>query len=137
MRISDWSSDVCSSDLALEAAAPAHRLPTAPAPPRPAPIVDIGDAQHRHLRHPAHPVKRATGSAVDQSLVAHVAQQLLERDLVMAPEAERARDFALPRRLVGALDEIENLLAGRESRRVLLGHPPHLAVRYQSEEQRG
>src|SRR3546814_20794582 len=84
----------------------------------------------RSLRPPGPLGKRVHGRAVDQSLVAQVAQQLRERVLGMALEAERARDFALPRRLVGALGEIGNLLAGRESRRVLLGHLPHLDVRY-------
>ena len=58
-------------------------------------VVDIDHAQHRHLRHAAHLVEGAAGGAVDQPLVAHVPQELLQRDLVVPGQAERARDLAL------------------------------------------
>ena len=79
-------------------------------------IVDIDHAQHGHLGHAAHLVEGAARCAVDQPLVAHVAQQLLERDLVVAGQAERARDLALARGGIGRLDEIEDLLPGGKAR---------------------
>jgi hypothetical protein len=45
-------------------------------------------------------VEGAAGRRIDQALVAHVAKQLLQSDLVVALEAEGARDLALARRLV-------------------------------------
>jgi hypothetical protein len=66
-------------------------------------------------------VKGAAGAGVDQALIAHVAQQRLERDLVLCREAERLGDLALSGRLVGALDEVEDLLARRQAGAVL-GH---------------
>ena len=85
-------------------------------------IIDIGDAQHRHLGHPAHLVERAAGRRIDQALVGHVLEQRLERDFLIALEAEGAGDLALARRDIGRGDEIEDLLAGRKTRGVFAGH---------------
>jgi hypothetical protein len=97
------------------------RLPPLGHRPGIAAIIHIDDAQHRHLGHPAHLVEGAPGCAVDQAFIAHVAQQPLQRDLVVAAQPERLCDLALARRLVRALDEIEDLFAGGKSGAVL-GH---------------
>src|SRR3546814_4411329 len=47
MRISDWSSDVCSSDLAA-AAEPAVARAVQPAPPLPAPVADEEAVEQPH-----------------------------------------------------------------------------------------
>ena len=78
-------------------------------------IVHVDDPQHRDLGNAAHAVEGAAGAGVDQPLVAHVAQHLLERDLVLAVQAEGARDLALVRRPIGRGDEVEDLLAGGEA----------------------
>jgi hypothetical protein len=57
-------------------------------------------------------VEGAAGTGVDQAFIAHVLEQALQRDLVLALEAERLGDLALARGLVGRLDEVEDLLAG-------------------------
>ena len=74
-------------------------------------VVDLRDAQHRHLRHAARLVEGAARRTVDQPLVGHVLEQALELDLVLPGQAERPRDLALARRLVRRGDEIEDLLA--------------------------
>src|SRR5258705_1430501 len=83
--LSDWSSDVCSSDL--------------------------------------HLVEGAAARMVDQPLVGHILEQRLEFDLVLPRKPKRPRDLALPRRLVGRSDKIEDLLAvgqaGRSVARLL------------------
>ena len=66
--------------------------------------------------------KARPGSAVDQPLVGHVLEQRLEHDLVMARQVEGARDLALARGLAGLLDEVEDLLAGRQAGGGFAGH---------------
>ena len=51
----------------------------------------------------------------------HVAEQRLERDLVLPRQAEGPRDLALAGRLVASLDEVEDLLAGGKAGAVCLG----------------
>src|SRR5262249_15337990 len=78
-------------------------------------VVDIDYPEDGHLRDAAHAMKSATRRAVDQPFIAHVAQQLLERDLVVAGQAEGTGNLALAGRLVRALDKLEDLLAGGKS----------------------
>ncbi len=89
-------------------------------------VVDLADAQHRHLGHPAGLVEGAATRMVDQPLVGHVVKQALQIDLVLAAKPERPGDLPLARRLVGLSDEIEDLLAARQAGGVLAGHdwPP-------------
>ena len=86
------------------------RLPALRHRPGAAAVVDVDDAKHRHLGHAAHLVERAPGRGIDQPFVGHVAQQRLERDLLIALEPERPRDLALAGRIVRRLDEVEDLL---------------------------
>ena len=78
-------------------------------------VVGVDDAKHGDLGHAARLVERPAGGAVDQPLVRHVLQQGLEQDLVLAREAERPRDLALPRGLVGRRDEVDDLLAAGQA----------------------
>jgi hypothetical protein len=78
-------------------------------------LVDVGHPQHRHPGHAAGLVEGAAGRGVDQALVGHVAQQGLERDLVVPGQAEGAGDLALAGRLVARRDEVEDLPAGGEA----------------------
>ena len=72
-------------------------------------VLDVGHPQHGHSRHPAHGMKRGP-PAVDQAFIGHIAQQGLERDLLLPFEPERARNLALAGGRGGAGDEIEDLL---------------------------
>ena len=78
----------------------------------------VDDPQHRHLGDPAHLVESAPRGAVNQAFVAHVAQQLLERDLVMAGKAERAGDLARADLSGLRPDEGEKLFLGRYGRAI-------------------
>ena len=81
------------------------------------------DAQHRHLGHAARLVEGASGREFDQPFVRHVLEQALEVDLVLPRQPERPRDLALPRRLVGRGDEIEDLLAAGQAGGRIAGRP--------------
>ena len=74
-------------------------------------VVDLADPQHGDLGHPARLVERPPARMIDQPLVGHVVEQPLQVDLVLPRQAERPRDLALARRLVGRGDEVEDLLA--------------------------
>ena len=73
--------------------------------------VFLDHAQDRYLGHSAGLMERAAGRAIDQSLVSHVLEHALQVDLLFPRKPERPSDFALPRRLVGRGDEVEDLLA--------------------------
>src|SRR3546814_8823459 len=90
MRISDWSSDVCSSDLHAQARRGAGRFPAFGHRPHIA-ALDRRDAQHRHARQAAMFVKGAAGSQVDEPFVGHILEQRLQRDLVITVEREMLR----------------------------------------------
>ena len=106
-------------------------------------IVDIGNAQHRHLGQAAKFVEGAAGGAVDQPLIGHVLQQRLQQDLVLRGQPEGARNLALARRGRRGGDEIEDLLAGRQAGRALyrFGHrpsdTPHAAKRQRARHPAG
>ncbi len=78
-------------------------------------FIGLDDLQHRHLRDSADLIESAALRGLDQPLVAHLVEELLQRDLVIALDSEGARDLALPRRLVGGGDEVEDLLPGGQS----------------------
>ena len=100
-------------------------------------VVDVDNAEHRHLGHAAHLVEGAAGRAVDQPLVGHVAKQRLKRHLVRAVQPEGARDLALARGCIGRGDEVENLLAGRQSGGSFrLGHIRRLVLTFSSCQRR-
>src|SRR5690606_35278865 len=77
-------------------------------------LVDVDHAQHGNLGHPAHAVEGRL-LAVYQAFLGHVLQQPLERDALLALEAESLGDLALARGPVGGLDELDNLLARGET----------------------
>ncbi len=72
-------------------------------------LLDVDHAQHGDLGHPAHPVIGAL-AAVDQAFVGHVAEKLLEGDLLLPLEPEGAGDLALAGRAVGGANEFKDLL---------------------------
>src|SRR6186713_1486550 len=78
-------------------------------------VADRHDPQHGDAGHAPRLVEGAARGAIDQPLIGHVLEQRLQHDLVMAAEAEGARDLALACRLAGLLNEVEDLLAGRKS----------------------
>ena len=114
----------CPCAPARAAAAPGPRLPSAPAPPRRWPLSSTSTTRSTvTLGTPPILWKARPGRGVDQPLVAHVAEQGLQRDLVVALEAERPGDLALARGLVARLDEVEDLLAGGQAGSLgFLGH---------------
>src|SRR3546814_3195493 len=65
MRISDWSSDVCSSDLRAYPSPPPPLFRTALFPQLPPAAPSLGDAQRRHFRDPVH-VRPARNPASDR-----------------------------------------------------------------------
>ena len=75
-------------------------------------LVHVDDAKHRHLGDAAHPMEGPARAGVDQALVSHVAEQLLERDLLLPLHPERLGDLALACGRIRRLDEVEDLLAG-------------------------
>ena len=81
-------------------------------------LLDVDHAQHGDLGHAAHAVEGGL-LAVDQAFVGHVAQQPLERDLLLPLEPERLGDLALAGGGFGRLDELDDLL--------LAGQAGHLA----------
>jgi hypothetical protein len=78
-------------------------------------IVDRLHPQHGHFRHSAGLVESAAGRAVDQAFIGHVLEHTLEVDLGLPGKTESPRNLALPRRLVGRGDEVEDLLAAGKS----------------------
>ena len=77
-------------------------------------LLDVDHAQHGNLGHAAHAVEGGL-LAVDQPFVRHVAQQALERDLLLAFQAKGLGDLALAGWLVGGLDELDDLLLRRQA----------------------
>ena len=71
-------------------------------------------AQHSNFRHAAHAVERAA-VAVDQALFGHVLEQRLELDLLLPFQAESARNLTLSSGFFAAGDEIQDLLAARQT----------------------
>src|SRR6185437_13113143 len=85
-------------------------------------LVRLDDMENSHPRNPANLVEGAAARRLDQPLVSHVVQQLLESDLVVAAKIEGARDLALSGRLIGRRNEIEDLLSARQPFGAVAGH---------------
>src|SRR5690606_6177413 len=78
------------------------------------PVFDIDHTQHGDLGHAAHAVEGGL-LAVDQAFLGHVLEKALERDLLLALEAERLGDLALSGRSLGRLDELDDLFFRRQA----------------------
>src|SRR3546814_3697971 len=124
MRISDWSSDVCSSDLVLIIAAHLrHRLVDPGVVERVGDrVVPLGpDALAEHHRHPARGRKQLEIVAEDAALLAE--QGDLAREAVgrlHRPAIIPERRIVAPRRVEMEDDEIADI--DRKSTRLTSGH---------------
>ena len=79
------------------------------------PVGDLDDAQHCDLGQAAALVDRPLRPRVELPGVGHVAEQRLQRDLVLRVEAERLGDLALADGGGRRRDEGEDLLGGRQA----------------------
>ena len=85
-------------------------------------VINIDDPQDSDLGQATHLVKRAAGRGIDQPFVRHVLEESLECNLVGAVQPKGASDFALASGAWRHCDEIEDLLARRQTGGTRLWH---------------
>src|SRR4029078_1398208 len=73
--------------------------------------VALDDLDHRHRGQHAGTLELSP-RARDEPVIGHIAQQCLQREPVIASDAEGARDLALAGWRGGALQELDDLLLG-------------------------
>ena len=85
-------------------------------------VINIDDPQDRDLGQATHLVERAAGCRVYQPFIRHILEQSLERDLLGTVQPKGPRDFPLARGAWRHRDEIEDLLARRQTGGTRLWH---------------